>query len=227
MTLGHPYGFNQTYINRLASLHNPFLLDGTAITPAAYPGDLLNYTYEQLVTNRSSRVIIVLDDTINPNVNSFFSSSVYSPPDGGSNKLYGFYTNTDDITVVINNQTANYVHAREIPTPAAIYITLTPTDADTANTIIDTIVADLSPLTKPLALAIFETALTIQNMSDPYVTYVSLYDIYVRQGMIARRASIVQGIQPVTTAYSIFLIYTDFYENCKDIIDLAIQYSTI
>jgi hypothetical protein len=59
------------------------------------------------------------------------------------------------------------------------------------------------------------------------VSYMSLYDIYVRQGMIVNRTNIVEGIQPATTASSIFLIYTDFYENNKDIIDLAIQYSII
>ncbi|CAF3749214.1 unnamed protein product [Adineta steineri] len=132
ITAGHPYGFNQTYINLLASLLNPFVQGGFAITPAAYPGNLLTYTYGQLVNNGRSRVIIVLDDTINPNNNSYFSASTYSPPDGGSNKLCGFYTDSDNITVVITNQTANYIHCGTIPAPAAIYMTLTPSTGDTA-----------------------------------------------------------------------------------------------
>ncbi len=226
MTLGHSYGFNQTYIDRLASLLNPFLLDGTAITPAMYPGYLLNYTYGQLVTSCSSRIIIVVNDTINPNINSFFSASNYSPPDGGSNKLYGFYTNSDSITVVINNQTANYAYARAIPAPAATYMTLTPTGADTASIIVDTIVADINRRTRLLVLAIFRAALKFENLNYSYASFVSLYNIYVQQGMIARRAGIVQGIQPVTTTSNIFLIYTDFYEYNTTIIDLAIQYST-
>jgi hypothetical protein len=226
MTLGHPYGFNQTYINRLAALLNPFLLDGTAITPAKYSGDLLNYTYGQLFTNHSSRVIIVVNNTINPDMNSFFSTSDYSPPDGGSDELYGFYTNIDDITIVIDNQTANYDHALDISAPAAIIMTLTPTDTDTASIIVNTIVAQLTPATRPIALAIFRAALAAENMNGPYNTYVSLYNIYVHEGMIARRTSIVKDIQPISATPNIFLIYTDFYENNKTIIDLGILYST-
>ena len=225
ITLGHPYGFNQTYINRLASLLNPFL-DGTAITPAAYPGNLLNYTYKQLITNGSSRVIIVIDDSINPNNKSFFSASIYSPPDGGSNTLYGFYTNTDNITVVIKNQTINYEHARAIPAPAATYMTLTPTDFDTAIIIVNTIVGNLNSPMNQTALDIFQFFLALQNIIGPPVNYTSLYDIYVQQGMIARRTDIVSAIQPVTNTSKIFVIYTDFYEKNTSIIDLCIRYST-
>ncbi|UJR17107.1 hypothetical protein I4U23_004003 [Adineta vaga] len=228
ITMGHPYGFNQTYIDRLAFLLEPFLISRIAITPASYPGDLLSYTYAQLVTNRSSRAIFVIDNSINPDANSFFSTSLYSPPNGGSNKLYGFYTNSNDIAVVINNQTANYARSREILAPAAIYMTLTPTYNDVVS-IINTIVADLRPLMKSLALAIFRRALMTENIDDLNLTYTSLYDIYVQQNMIARRANIVANIQPripSSTKNSIFLIYTDFYENNKDMIDFAISFST-
>ncbi|CAF0713290.1 unnamed protein product [Adineta steineri] len=225
MTLGHSYGFNQKYINILALLLNPFLRDGFAITPVAYPGNLLRYTYAELVNSGRSRIVIVIDDTINPDVNSFFSSSIYSPPDGGSNTLYGFYTNTDTIEVVISNQTANYVHAEAIPAPAAIYMTLTPTNAIAASIIVNNIIADFDPIMKILVLNIFKIALAVDNMDNLQLSYMSLYDIYVQQNMIARRKSIIEDIQSARTTSNMFLIYTDFYESNKDMIDLAIQYS--
>ncbi|CAF1403228.1 unnamed protein product [Adineta ricciae] len=230
MTLGHPYGFNRTYIDRLALLLDLFVTSGLAITPAAYPNDLLSYTYEQLVSKGRSRVIIVIDDTINPDFKSFFSTSLYSPPDGGSHKLYGSYTNTNNINTVIDHQTANYAHARKISAPAAMYMTLTPTYNDMISIIVSTVVADFHPLMRPLVLAGLRAILASENINDIDLTLTSLSDIYLRQNMIARRTNILTIIQSTSlflTKNSIFLIYTDFYENNRDIVDLAISYSLI
>jgi hypothetical protein len=226
MTLGHPYGFNQTYIDLFASLLDPFIQDGFAITPDAYPGNLLTYTYGQLVNSNRSRVVIVIDDTINPNNNSYFSASTYSPPDGGSNKLCATYTDSDNITVVIINQTANYIYCGTIPAPTSVSMTLTPSTADTAGIIINTIVAGIiNPFLKAIALHIFTTALGLGSVNNLQLSYTSIYDIYVQQDMFARRTSIVEGIHNITTNSSIFLLYNDYYESNTSIIDFGIHIS--
>ncbi|CAF1248473.1 unnamed protein product [Adineta steineri] len=190
ITAGHPYGFNQTYIDLLDSLLNPFVKGGFAITPAAYPGNLLTYTYGQLVNNSRSRVIIVLDDTINPNNNSYFSASTYSPPDGGSNTLCGFYTDSDNITVVITNQTANYIHCGTIPAPAAIYMTLTPSTGDTAD------------LANELILEVFDNL-------DTYQIYESFFHLNIRFQNLCTHANLSTQVGMSSVSKTTFQRYYD------------------
>ncbi|CAF1334131.1 unnamed protein product [Adineta ricciae] len=213
MTLRYPCGFNQTYIDRLALLLDAFIISRILITLIEYSRDLLNHTYAKLITNNISRIIIVTDDTINPDVNSFFSASNYSPPDGCSQTLYGFYTNTNDINVVIKMQTANYIYAQEILAPSSIYMTLTPAYNDMISIIINNILVNLHPLTKSVFLSILRTLLLSENINNFNLTYTSLYNIYIQQNVISRRHSIVRNIQSIpssSTNDNMFLLYTDF-----------------
>ncbi|CAF3900721.1 unnamed protein product [Adineta steineri] len=209
MTLGHPYGFNQKYINLLALLLNPFLRDGFAITPVAYPENLLRYTYAELINSGRSCIVIVIDDTINPDVNSFFSSSIYSPPDGGSNTLYGFYTNTDAIEVVISNQTANYIHAGAIPAPAAIYMTLTPTNIVAAN------------LANELIYEIFENLNT-------YQIYQSFFHLNIRFQNLCKHANLSIQVGMSSASKTTFQrYYDDFFVSLTEDITRCSQLQTL
>ncbi|WP_310832170.1 phosphatidylinositol-specific phospholipase C domain-containing protein [Paenibacillus pedocola] len=194
--------------------------------------DPFDNTYTEIINqsgSAKSRVILVNDKSEDP----VFWPKTYSPPDNNKNNntLYGYYTDTNKLDYMLNEQYSNFQNANR-DKPFALYMTLTPNESDVTHIIISSLASAiaklaagllLNPITFSVGTALEGVAagLAIYNATLDWKTLKKLswkVDSDIEKLMVNHFLASFQGNNPIS------FIYLDYYET-TDIVHFAINLS--
>jgi hypothetical protein len=241
VTMGHfdNFGQNEVYTQNVENFVNLVTekFGNYAYLPEISDGVIANdpfyQTYDQIVSQGgtpSSKVILVCSEVNNSET---LWPVDYSPVDNDTNvdntTIYGCYSEADTDDAVISKQQAEF-NERQVDSPFALFMILTPTDNDAMGILVNRLVYVFYGLAE---------ALTTTNL-DIAKKVSSLVECLKPLAVTPSWTSIAELCQPMdqdisSIIYTNFLanysgnnplsfIYVDFYET-TNIVDLAINYS--
>jgi hypothetical protein len=201
--------------------------DYVYVPESGYGNNPFFQTYEQIVTQGStsprSRAIVVMADDDPPT--PFWPVS-YSPPDNGD-VVSGLYSNTDDVTLMINDQNALF-GSRSQGSPFALYQLLTPQSDPVKYGLGTLLYTALVQLARSIQLYDPSTASALVDLANflPNTTpaYWSLQQLaQVADGNL--NYTVDQVLNGFDGTNPLSFIYADFYE-ASNLVDIAIALSS-